>query len=178
MRSMRNEPMNKQVIMIVPGDRQWTQQAMHLACAMARDAGTAVVAVWMVNVNHPLRLGDVYRVNQAANERDMPPDCAATAADYGVDYQTLVFNYADFVNGLASAAEQVNAAAIFMPPHHGSFGAWDRFLLWRLRRAAKRTIYTLESPADQPVATLGGNPVDLDDGGLPAIAGSAGPWGD
>jgi hypothetical protein len=170
---MRNEIMDGQAIMVVPGDWQWTQQAMHLACAMARDTGTAVVAVRMVPVNHPLLLGDISAVKHTADERSLPYDCAVTAEDYGVAYQMLVFNYVNYFSGLSSAAEQINAIAIFMSIHHSSFVPWDRFQLWRLRRAAKRIIYTLETPADQPAVNLGGNLPGLGDAGIPAIASSS-----
>lgn len=165
--------MEGQAIMVVPGDRQWTQQALHLACAMARDTDTAVVVVKMVCVNHPLRLDDPLGGSCGREDHCLWGDCAATAEFYGVPYQTLVFTYANFIPGLVSAAEQIEATAVFVPPLRSASTLWNRFLLWRLRRAFRQKLYTLETPIDQPAVTLPGS--DPGSSILAPLAHSAGP---
>ena len=169
--------MDQQAIMIVPGTRQWTQQALHLACAMARDAGAVVVMVKMVGVNHPLRLDDLVGTKDTAQDRCLWEDCAATADIYGVPYQVQVFTYSDYVPGLVSAAEQMGAAAVFVSPAHSSFRLWNQIRQWRLRYALKQTLYTLETPVDQPSFTLpAGEYADLSDGPAMPLTQPVGPW--
>lgn len=144
-------------LMVVLGDPGWTSQAMHLACAIARDNGAAIEIIRLVPANHPLDLGDAAgMVNYAACDRCALQDCAATAEDYGVRFETHACSYADYVNGMASVAEQLDVAMVFAPPPGGPLAAWRRLTTWRLRRALHRPLYSLSGPLDQPVLTLGG----------------------
>lgn len=170
--------MDRQSLMVVLGDRQWTQQAMHLACAMARDAGALVIVVKMVNVNHPLLLGDAAGLRDYTREdRCLLQDCAATAEDYGVTFRLQVFAYASYVSGVVSAVEQIGVSTLFMPPLSGPLAFWNRFMLWRLRRAVHKPLYTLQTPSDQPVVVLGESVLaGSSDATFPPIAHPAKPW--
>lgn len=152
---MREEVLAGQSLMLVLGPQQWTQQAMHLACAVARDRGTTVEVVKMVAVRHPLLLGDDAGLLAYDQEsRHLLQECATTAEDYGVRFHLHVFAYANYINGLASAAEQIDAAMIFVPTFDRPAAIWNRWLLWRLERAAKRPCYSLATPSDQPPQLL------------------------
>lgn len=164
--------MDTDVLMVVLGEREWTQRAMHLACAVARDLHEPVVMVDMVRANHPALLGEAAGlINQTAAERQLLQECAATAEDYGVEFQLRVVCYADFVTGLASAAEQIHASLIFAPPPAGPFGFWNRLVLWRMEHAAHRAICTLESANGQPVIMFAAAPhgLQLDRAAVPLV---------
>lgn len=143
-------------LMVVLGDPHWTSQAMHLACAIARDNGAQIEIVRLVPVNHPLDLGDAAGfVNYTARDRCALHECEATAEDYGVQFEAHACAYADYVNAVASIADQLSAAIVFAPPLSSRFSPWRRFSTWRLRRALHRPLYTLSGPLDRPIVDLG-----------------------
>lgn len=153
-------------ILIVLGDHAWTVQAMHLACAMARDNGAVVFIVKMLRVNHPLLLGDVAGyVNYTASDRTALQECAATAEDYGVSFREHVCTYADYAAAVAGVAEQLDAAVVLAPPYHSHLPALNRFAAWRLRRIVGRPLFCLSSPTDQPAVALG--PATVTSGAAP-----------
>jgi hypothetical protein len=143
-------------IMVVVGDRTWTLQAMHLACAIGRDNSGLVVVVKMVRVNNPVLLGDASGlVHYSAHDRHALQECEATAEDYNVPFRLHVCTYADYAAGLAAAADQLDAALIFAPPPHSRLQPWNRFQTWRLHHIVHRPVFSLTTPADQPAVDLG-----------------------
>lgn len=156
-------------LMVILGDRSWTLQAMHLACAMARDSGGMVYAVKMVRVNNPVLLGDsAGYVNYSTQDRHALQDCEHTAQAYAIPFRPHVCIYANYAAGLATAAEQLDAAVLFVPPSLGRLVLWNRYQRWRLHHIIGRPIYGLATPDDQPVLVLGtsGVTTEPDDGGL------------
>lgn len=140
------------IILVIIGEKNWTRRALHLAAAMARESGTAIVITRMVPVNRLEFLG------VTENETFLPYDdfdalaeYVATAQTYGVAAAVELFEYTDYVTGLRSAAEQHGAVAVFAPPPAAFVGALARWRLWLLRRTLRRSLYTL-GPGDGPLA--------------------------
>lgn len=139
-------------ILVIIGERNWTRRALHLAAAMAREAGTSIIVTRMVRVEHLEYLG------AAENETFLPYDefdaleeYIATTQSYGVPAAVELFEYTDYSNGLRSAADQHAAVAVFAPPPTAIFDTLARWRLWLLRRLLRRPLYTL-APGDEPLA--------------------------
>ena len=135
--------MSKPTILIVLGDHTWTVQAMHLACAVARDMQAAVTVVKLVPVNHPLNLGQSSQlVNYTNQDRLALLESAATAEDYGVEFSLQVCSISRYVSGLASIVEQLGAAIVLAPPSTSRFAWWSRWQAWRIRHAVSCPVYS------------------------------------
>lgn len=57
--------------------------------------------------------------------------------------------FSDYAGGIISAAEQLNAAAVFAPAPTGPLAALNGLRLWWLRRALRRPLYTLNEESGQ-----------------------------
>lgn len=149
-------------VLIITGERNWTLRAVHLAAAMARDAGLAVVMARLVPVAHLEYLGSSAREALLSyDEFDALREYIATAEAYGVPFSIEWFEYSDYIGGVTSAAEQHGAAAVFAPAPGGIVGLLARWRLAWLRRTLGRPLYTLEpgdalpawtEPAEPPAA--------------------------
>jgi len=139
-------------IMVAAGERQWTLEAMHLACALARNTGKDLVLVQMVSVSQPSYLGANFaHWNNTAEEQAHIRDYIKTAEDYGVNLSVTVFEYIDFVPGLAQAAEHADANVVFATLPNSVISYLRRLRLWNLRRQLKpRTLYTLDPDTTMP----------------------------
>jgi hypothetical protein len=137
-------------ILVVIGEEKWTRQAMHLACAMARNLDASVALIRLVPVANPHQLGNIYRSPDVdPNHRALLYELLATAEDYQTKTEIIRLHYASYINGISSAVAELQALALFSPaPRHQSH-LWYRFQLWRMRRAVKCPLYTLD-PANQP----------------------------
>jgi hypothetical protein len=133
-------------IIVTLGEPKWTLNAMHLACALARNTARDVLLLRMNPVTHPSYLGaDVAPLNITSSERALIRDYAHTAEDYGVSVSLALVNYVDFVPGLAQAAENANADVIFATLPGSRIPYLRRMRLWNLRRQLKpRALYTLD----------------------------------
>ncbi len=171
--------MSTSSIMVILGERQWTMQAMHLACAVARDNEGRVIVIKMVRVNNPQLLGDAAGMaNYSTKDRLALHDCEATAETYGVNFEEHVCTYADYAAGLAAAADQLDATLLLVPPPPSRFAPWNRYAQWRVRRIVGRPVYGLTSLADQPAVTLGAPATDddsLTDSGVSPLINPVGP---
>lgn len=150
-------------ILVITGERNWTQRAVHLAGATARETGASVVILHMVRVAHLEYLG------AGAREALLPYDdynalaeYAAIVDTYGIGVGVDLFEYSDYVGGLLSAAELHAPLAVFAPAPVGPLAFLTRLRLWGLRRALRRPLYTLgqgdpsitiTSPAEEGVET-------------------------
>jgi hypothetical protein len=137
-------------ILVITGAPEWTRRAVHLAAAVAREASAAVVLLHMVPVAHLEYLGAGAREELLSfAEFDALNEYTVTAAAYGVDVAVELFEYSDLTGGILSAAEQLDAAAVFAAPPGGLLA---RLRLWWLRRALRRPLYTL-SDGDPVIIT-------------------------
>jgi hypothetical protein len=139
-------------IMVAVGERQWTLEAMHLACALARNTGKEIVLVKLISVSQPSYLGAnfalwIYTAEDQAQIREY----THTAEDYGVKLSLTMFEYIDFVPGLVQAAEDADADVVFATLPDSVIPYWRGLRLWSLRRQLKaRTLYTLDRDTKIP----------------------------
>ena len=127
-------------ILVITGEPGWTRRAVHLAGAVAHEAGVAVVLLHMVPVTHMGYLGTGSREALLSfAEFDALNEYMTTAADYA-PVTVELFEYSDAIGGVLSAAEQYGATAVFAAAPGGPLG---RLRLWWLRRAIRRPLYTL-----------------------------------
>ncbi|MCC7451140.1 MAG: hypothetical protein IT324_27255 [Anaerolineae bacterium] len=147
--------MNTQLIMVQMAERQWTIDALHLACAMARGTGAEVALIRMINVPHIQWLGTdmAYCEPTAAEQRDMQ-SYAAIASEYGVTLTVNALPYSTLLDAIADTAEYLDADVVFASIPKSATFYWRRFQVWNLRRRLARQgreLYTLDKPADVPV---------------------------
>jgi len=131
-------------IMVVLDEHDWTNRALHLSAALAREWRAAVVLVKMVPVTHLEYLGaGVEEALLSYEETRQLRVCATTVESYGVAVELRLFQYSDYVGGLLCAAEQLKATAVFAPtPTHWLPGL-ARLRRWWLRRSLGAVLYTL-----------------------------------
>lgn len=127
-------------IVLQLGERGWTERAIHLACALARNLGGRVILLDMRAVSHPSLLGspDDDTFPTAAQYQTLCA-CADTCEDYGVDYALQPMQYLSQPSALQQAVELLQARALFVPAPAGAFGWLNRWRAWRLERNLKGT---------------------------------------
>jgi hypothetical protein len=131
-------------ILVILGDREWTNRALHLSGALAREWRASVVLVMMTAVTHLEYLGDgVDETLLSYAELNQLQDCLSTVESYGVTADTRLFQYSDYVGGLLCAAEQMKAAAVFAPAPAAWLPGLARLQRWWLRRRLGAPLYTL-----------------------------------
>ncbi len=141
---MAGEP----VIMVQIADHDWTLNAVHAACQKARQRHWMVALVSLIPVQHTAWLGtDWGYMNispQAARELE---DYQATVLDYGLNCEIVRYQYTDFTDALADAADHLNARIVFAHFPHTLIPGWRHFLLWLLnRRLAEHQRQLIQPP--------------------------------
>lgn len=132
-------------ILVVLGNERWTNQAMHLACAMARNEHTSVALVRPVPVANPEQLGNVdFHPDHTQRLQRTIHEISATAEDYQVSFEVIQLHYSSYINGIRSAAEELNAMAVFAPLSKHRLKIIDRFQTWRFHRALSCPLFTLD----------------------------------
>lgn len=136
------------MILVQVSDKQWTMQAMHLACAMARNNRTSVTLLHLMHVNSPALLGtNLGVVPPTAQEQENIHEYEMVAEDYGVDLALQPMQYDDLTEALLQAADYTNASTVFAHLPESIFSFWKKFQTWNLRRelaARGRQIYFLD----------------------------------
>lgn len=139
-------------LMVMMGERAWTLEALHLACALARHEVGTVTLVRMIPVMHPSYLGTEFACWEPTGQecRDMDEYMQLIAA-YGVDSAEMIFQYINLTDALCDAAEQLEASYVFATLPQSRIPYWHRFqthlLQTRLARQ-NRTLCTLEPTSD------------------------------
>jgi hypothetical protein len=138
-------------IVVILGEPEWTQRALHLAAALAREWRAAVTLVKLLPVAHLEYLG------AGVGETLLPYQdichleaCTATVESYGVPTDVRLFQYSDFVGAVLSAAELFGAAAMFAPAPASRLPGLARLQVWWLRRGLGVPLYTLDA-GDAPL---------------------------
>jgi hypothetical protein len=131
-------------ILVITGERNWTQRALHLAGAMAREAGAAVVILKLIRAAHIEYLGAGVRESFLPYEEfDALKSYAALVENYGVPVDVQLFEFIDYSGGLVCAAEYHAALAVFAAAPTGLLAFLDPLRTWWLRRTLRRPLYTL-----------------------------------
>ncbi len=140
-------------IMVQAAKKRWTLQAMHLACAMARNTHAKVVLLHLLPVNNVLLLGSPLGMEPTTmEERQAVKEYTSVAEDYGVELELIPFQYESLVDAVAQAAEEVDASVVFARLPEGGFQLWRRYQAWSLQRqlqSQKRQLCTMVEPTRQ-----------------------------
>jgi hypothetical protein len=149
--------MDMQSIMVQVTERQWTLAAMHLACALARQAGLEVALVKMVPVQHVGWLGtELGNLSLTPQDRKDMRDYQMITEDYGVQSSNHYFQYVTLSDAIVDAAAYVEAQVVFATLPASVIPYWRRFQLWWLHQSLARqhrSFYTLEQPVDAAIWT-------------------------
>ena len=106
--------MNMPTIMVQMDNHKWTSSALREACQQARVRGAQVVLALMLPQRHVVFGGiNVDRYNFTDAECEDLRDYNAIAEQYGVPLMTRVFEYQDLEQGIALAADTVNAETVY-----------------------------------------------------------------
>jgi hypothetical protein len=149
-------------VLVQIADQQWTMQAMHLACALARNTKGSVVLLRMMRVRAPYLLGSQLGIASPTDpEMAAITEYSMVAEDYGVKIVLQPMQYESFNIALVQAAEHFNATAIFASLPENPILVWKRLQLWNMRRqlnARKCQLFTLtqsdHTASDQPGITF------------------------
>lgn len=140
-------------IVVQMSARQWTLQAMHLACAMARNTHARLVLLHLRPIKNPALLGsDVGLTAPTDSEYDDLDEYKMVAEDYGVSLIVQPMAYESWVDALVQTAEYLNASVVFAHPSEETNIVWRRFQQWQqwnLRRQLESHnchLYTLDTP--------------------------------
>ncbi|MBL8164451.1 MAG: hypothetical protein JNJ61_20855 [Anaerolineae bacterium] len=137
-------------ILVQISEPSWTMQALHLACALARNNAAQIILLRLMPVRHPSYLGSAFGNSPPTEqERHDMAEYAATAEDYGVELSIQPMQCATVLGALVDAADQLNVDAVFAHIHKSWIPYWHQFQTWDLRRqlsAAHRQLFTLDSP--------------------------------
>ena len=125
-------------ILVILGKQEWTQQALHLSAALAREWRTAVALVRMEPVAHLEYLGAGLRETLLPYEELVQLQAwTDTVAAYGVPVSLRLFEFTDYLGGVLSAAEQLDATAVFAPAPSGRLPGLARLRGWWPRRKTR-----------------------------------------
>ncbi len=125
-------------ILIQLADRQWTLEATHLACQVARLRGAEIIFIKMVAVQNIGWLGTELGYRDFSDEDyDNMEDYAATAEDYGVLCSVHRYQYITFPEGMSNVADHYRTQLVFAKPIH-KIKIIRQIQFWLLRRALVR----------------------------------------
>ncbi len=138
-------------ILVQMTNENWTLQALHRACALARNNGARISLVRLMQVQHLGFLGTEFG-SEPLSQREYAAwlNYAAIAEDYGVEIVRQSMQCWSPLDAIADAADYVDAQVVFAHIPHSFIPYMDRLQRWRLQRRlgqAKRQLYTLQ-PAD------------------------------
>lgn len=125
--------MDKSRLMIVMGKREWTLNALHLACAMSRRGEADIWLLKMIPVRHPLLLGTKSgSLDFSQADAQAIVEAAATVEDYDVPLQFRLFQYASYWSGVVDAAAQLNVTAVIVHVPPSPLPYWEAWRRWWL----------------------------------------------
>jgi hypothetical protein len=127
-------------------EREWTLQALHLACSDARSNGNQLVLLRMVPVGRPMALG-VRPIKLTVREQSNIMEYALLVDGHSVSFSICVFQYITYLHTLASAAEQLDAGIIFASFPEELTASWRQIKVWWLkltRMRHRRSLRVLE----------------------------------
>lgn len=136
-------------ILVQMSEPAWTMQALHLACALARNNMAQIILLRLMPVRHPSYLGTAFGNTPPANhEHNEMDEYAATAEDYGVALSVQPMQCVTTLEALVDAADQLDVDAVFAHISKSWLPYWQAFQTWNLKRqlsAAHRQLFTLDT---------------------------------
>jgi hypothetical protein len=128
---MKSQP----VIMLQIAQRDWTINALHAACQMARQIGADLLLVKLVAVQHISWLGTEWGyMDFTRQEQDELAEYWEMIEEYKVHCKLFIYQYAFLITAIAEVAERYSAQAAFATPPPSIIPGWHAFQLHRLRQ--------------------------------------------
>ena len=144
-------------ILVQMAEARWTEEALHLACAMARNTHSEIVLLRMIETQHLSWLGTSFGMESfSPEESDRVWEYKAIAKRYGVEFSVEPMRWVSYVEAMVEASEQLNAEVVFAHLPESRLPFVRKFQIWDLRRQlAQRhsTLYTLDQPVHSTIPT-------------------------
>jgi hypothetical protein len=143
--------MNTSIIMVQMADTKWTAAALEVACKQAQANNAEIALVKMLPANYLNWLGveaNEYRFTDS--ECEDIQTYHAIADKNGVAISTHVCKYDLLDEGLAEAADKVNADVVFAEIHDGSIPLTHKLHVKHLQQCLEEHhhhLFTVEQPA-------------------------------
>ena len=139
-------------ILVQMADKAWTTQALHMACALARNQGAEVVLLRLMQVQHISYLGsDFGDVPFTHEEYEELQEFNATAEDYGVTLTLEQIQCIAPLDVIVDAAGALHAEMAFIHVPERRIPYLRQFQIWRLERqiaaAGVQQMFTLDKPS-------------------------------
>ncbi len=135
-------------ILVQMKDKNWTRQALHLACALAKNYRARIILLRLEAVQHLSYLGTEFGSEPLSRQEYAAwLDYASIAADYGVEIVRRSMQCWSVPDAIAEAADYVDAQVVFAYVPQSRLPYVQRLQHWRLKRRlqkAKRHLYTFE----------------------------------
>lgn len=147
--------MKPQTAVVYGSNQQWTYNALHLACALARTKAMEIALVDMIRVQHLAWLGTGLgcqdHVEQIYNQLH---SYEQIAQEYNVP-MTIYFHqyYSSLADAIVDSARQLDAAVVFATLPDTTLAVWRKYQLRRLENQLMKQrcqLFTLEKPANTP----------------------------
>ena len=141
-----------ETILVQMADSQWTEAALHLACAMARNTKAEIILLRMIETQHMSWLGTAYGADAFSPEENaLVWQYKTIAKRYGVELSIEPMQWLTYVDALVEASDLLNAKVIFASVPESRLPFMRKFQTWDLRRQLaqrQRTLYTLDAPTN------------------------------
>jgi len=137
-------------ILVQVADPEWTMQAVHLACAMARNTHSPLVLLHLMEVRNPYLLGaEIGVMPPSRSQLEAIGEYSMIAEDYGLELTVRPMSFISLADALVQAAEHTHASVVFAPVPQSRLPFWRKLHLLNLRRqltAQGCQLYTLDEP--------------------------------
>lgn len=118
----------KPVIMVQIANYEWTMEALHCACLLARQMAARLVLVEPILVPYPSLLGTEWGyMNITRQDRVHLENYQATLEDYHVEFRHLPFQCVSLTGATIQIAEALDARVIFARLPRSIFPFWTKF---------------------------------------------------
>lgn len=140
-------------ILVQISEPAWTMQALHLACALARNNAAQIILLRLMPVRYPSHLGTAFgNTPPTDHERREMDEYVATAEDYGVELLVQPMQCATTLEAVVDAADQLNVDVVFAHIAKSWLPYWQAFQTWNLKRqlsSAHRQLFTVGGAAQE-----------------------------
>lgn len=145
-------------ILVQLSEYNWTIQAMHLACALARSNQTNLIVLRLDHVTHPANLGTEFGQNPPGKQEiKVLEACAEIAEQYSVPFQLAAIQCATTEGALLTAVDEYYADILFAPVSITRLPVWHKVKTWNFVRrlsALDCQLFTLDKTAHSPEQPL------------------------
>ena len=127
-------------IVVQVADPQWTNQAVHLASAVARNTGRRVTLLYLMLARNPGLLGsEIATPPPTWEEQTQFQGYSSICEDYGVECVLQPMQYVSQLGALQDAAAILHARVLFVKRPDKPLSLRNRFWAWSLRRGLQAT---------------------------------------